>query len=87
VSDLQRAPLAARTKHAYGQHVGACGAWLAGQRRGDQAPIDPPARDHAARDFKRHLNLSDKLGSDNAASRYYSPPSVGFPRARDEALR
>ena len=29
--DLERAPLAARTRDAYGQHVGAYGAWLAGR--------------------------------------------------------
>ena len=29
--DLERAPLAVRTRDAYGQHVGAYGAWLAGR--------------------------------------------------------
>ena len=30
--DLERAPLAQRTKDAYGQHIAAYGAWLAGRR-------------------------------------------------------
>ena len=55
--DLERAPLAARTKDAYGQHVGAYGAWLGGRADGDDALSDPRARDYAARDFKRHLKV------------------------------
>jgi len=42
--DLERAPLAARTKDAYGQHVRAYAAWLRG--RGDS---DDPLRDRRAR--------------------------------------
>ncbi len=57
VKDLERAPLAARTKEAYGQHVGAYGAWLAGRSEGEKAIADPRSRDYAARDFKRHLKL------------------------------
>jgi integrase len=53
--DLERAPLAPRTKQAYGQHVEAYGAWLAGWRGRGDALRDPRARDYAARDFKRHL--------------------------------
>ena len=53
--DLERAPLAPRTKQAYGQHVEAYGAWLAGWRGRGDARRDPRARDYAARDFKRHL--------------------------------
>jgi site-specific recombinase XerD len=55
--DLERAPLAARTKDAYAQHVGAYGAWLGGRGDGDDALSDPRARDYAARDFKRHLKV------------------------------
>ena len=55
--DLERAPLAARTRDAYGQHVGAYGAWLGGRADGDDALSDPRARDYAARDFKRHLKV------------------------------
>ena len=55
--DLERAPLAARTRDAYGQHVGAYGAWLAGRPEPGVAITDPRGRDHAARDFKRHLKL------------------------------
>jgi site-specific recombinase XerD len=55
--DLQRAPLAARTKDAYAQHVGSYGAWLGGRGDGDDALSDPRARDYAARDFKRHLKV------------------------------
>ena len=54
--DLERAPLAVRTREAYGQHVGAYGAWLADGRSG-VAITDPRGRDHATRDFKRHLKL------------------------------
>ena len=53
--DLERAPLAARTRDAYAQHVAAYGAWL-GERPGGEAALeDPRARDYAARDFKRWL--------------------------------
>lgn len=55
--DLERAPLADRTKDAYGQHVGAYGAWLCGRGDGHEALSDPRARDYAARDFKRHLKV------------------------------
>jgi site-specific recombinase XerD len=55
--DLERAPLAARTRDAYGQHVGAYGAWLAGRPEPGVAITEPRGRDHAARDFKRHLKV------------------------------
>ncbi len=55
-SDLERAPLATRTKDAYGQHVDAYGAWLVA-RGVEDALGDPRARDYAARDFKRHLKV------------------------------
>ena len=55
--ELERAPLALRTKDAYGQHVAAYGAWLAERREGAKAIADPKARDYAARDFKRHLKV------------------------------
>lgn len=55
LKDLARAPLAERTKDAYGQHVAAYGAWLVGRRDGADALTEPRARDFAARDFKRHL--------------------------------
>jgi len=57
LKDLERAPLAARTKDAYGQHVGAYGAWLGGRPEPALAISDPRGRDHAARDFKRHLKV------------------------------
>ena len=55
--DLERAPLAARTRDAYGQHVGGYGAWLAGRPEAALAIGDPRGRDYAARDFKRHLKV------------------------------
>lgn len=55
--DLERAPLAARTKDAYGQHVRAYAAWLRGRGDSDDPLRDPRARDYAARDFKRHLKV------------------------------
>ena len=55
--DLERAPLAVRTRDAYGQHVGAYGAWLAGRPEPGVAITEPRGRDHAARDFKRYLKL------------------------------
>jgi integrase/recombinase XerC len=57
LADLARAPLAARTRHAYGQHVRAYGVWLAGRGEPGLAIGDPRGRDHAARDFKRHLKV------------------------------
>jgi site-specific recombinase XerD len=57
LTDLARAPLAARTRDAYGQHVGAYGAWLGGWPEPAPAIGDPRGRDHAARDFKRHLKV------------------------------
>jgi site-specific recombinase XerD len=55
--DLERAPLAVRTRDAYGQHVGAYGAWLAGRPEPGVAITEPRGRDHAARDFKRYLKV------------------------------
>jgi site-specific recombinase XerC len=55
--ELERAPLAQRTKDAYSQHFGAYGAWLTEQPDGAKALKDPQARDYAARDFKRHLKV------------------------------
>lgn len=57
VKDLERAPLATRTREAYGQHVGAYGAWLAGRPEPELALRELRARDHVARDFKRHLKV------------------------------
>jgi site-specific recombinase XerD len=57
LGDLERAPLAARTKDAYSQYIQACGAWLVDRRDGAKALTDPRARDFAARDFKRHLKV------------------------------
>jgi hypothetical protein len=56
LADLERAPLALRTRDAYAQHVGSYGAWLDGQAAAD-ALSDPRARDFAARDFKRYLKV------------------------------
>jgi site-specific recombinase XerD len=47
--------LADRTRDAYGQHVRTYVAWLAGRSEPALAISDPRGRDHAARDFKRHL--------------------------------
>ncbi|MDQ6804868.1 MAG: tyrosine-type recombinase/integrase [Actinomycetota bacterium] len=55
--DLDRAPLAARTLEAYGQHVRTYAAWLSGQPDPALAITEPRGRDHAARDFKRHLKV------------------------------
>ena len=55
LGELERAPLAVRTKEAYRAHVEAYGGWLAGRDESDDALVDPRARDYAARDFKRHL--------------------------------
>jgi len=57
LGDLERAPLAPRTKDAYSQYIQAYGAWLVDRRDGAKALTDPPARDYAARDFKRHLKV------------------------------
>ena len=57
LEDLQRAPLALRTREAYASHVGAYGRWLTGSPEAAAALVGPRARDHAARDFKRHLKL------------------------------
>ena len=57
VEDLQRAPLATRTRDAYARHVGAYGRWLTGRPEAAAALVEPRARDHAAQDFKRHLKL------------------------------
>jgi site-specific recombinase XerD len=57
LADLERAPLAARTRDAYGQHVRAYGAWLGGRPAPALAIGDPRGRDYAARDFKRHLKV------------------------------
>jgi site-specific recombinase XerD len=56
LADLERAPLAQRTRDAYAQHVGSYGAWLDGQAAA-AALSDPRARDFAARDFKRYLKV------------------------------
>jgi len=66
--DLERAPLAKRTRYAYAQHVGSYGAWLGGRSGGEVALVDPRARDYAARDFKRWLK----------AERRWKPSSVNL---------
>jgi len=68
LGDLEQAPLAARTREAYGQHVRAYAAWLAGRSEPALAISDPRGRDHAARDFKRHLK----------ADRGWKPSSVNL---------
>jgi integrase/recombinase XerC len=55
--DLQRAPLAVRTREAYGGHVAGYGRWLTGRPGAAAAITEPRARDHAAREFKRFLKL------------------------------
>jgi site-specific recombinase XerD len=55
--DLAGQPLAARTREAYGAHVTSYVAWLAERSGADVALREPRGRDHAARDFKRHLKL------------------------------
>ena len=55
--DLDRASLAARTLGAYGQRVRTYAAWLSGQPDPALAITEPRGRDHAARDFKRHLKV------------------------------
>lgn len=68
LGDLERAPLARRTREAYAQHVASYCAWL-GDRSGGEAPLaDPRARDYAARDFKRCLK----------AERRWKPASVNL---------
>jgi hypothetical protein len=57
IEDLQRAPLAARTRAAYAGQVGAYCRWLTGRAQAAAALVEPRARDHAARDFKRYLKL------------------------------
>lgn len=66
--DLERSPLAVRTREAYGQHVRAYAAWLDGRAEPGLAIVDPRGRDHAARDFKRHLK----------ADRGWKPSSVNL---------
>jgi len=39
LQELERAALAQRTRDAYGQHVAAYGAWLAGRRDGAKAAL------------------------------------------------
>lgn len=57
VEDLERAPLALRTRQAYASHVAGYGQWLADRKDAADALSVPRARDHAARDFKRYLKL------------------------------
>ncbi len=57
VEDLERAPLALRTRQAYASHVESYGRWLTGRPAAAAALREPRARDHAARDFKRYLKL------------------------------
>ena len=57
IDDLERAPLAVRTREAYASHVAAYGRWLTRQADATAALAQPRARDHAARDFKRYLKL------------------------------
>jgi hypothetical protein len=46
-----------RTREAYAAHVTTYATWLAERPQADAALREPQARDHAARDFKRHLKL------------------------------
>jgi integrase/recombinase XerC len=49
--------LATRTRDAYASHVAAYGRWLTGRAGAAAALVQPRARDHAARDFKRYLKV------------------------------
>jgi integrase/recombinase XerC len=55
LEDVERQPLAARTRQAYATPVRAYAAWLAERPEADAALRQPRARDSAGRDFKRHL--------------------------------
>jgi hypothetical protein len=57
LKDIEGQPLAVRTREAYAAHVSAYAVWLAERPAADAALREPRARDHAARDFKRHLKL------------------------------
>lgn len=57
LEDLGGQPLAVRTREAYGAHVTGYATWLADRPDAGAALREPGARDHAARDFKRHLKL------------------------------
>lgn len=57
LKDLDGQPLAVRTREAYAAHVTGYAEWLAERPGADAALREPRARDHAARDFKRHLKL------------------------------
>jgi integrase len=55
IDDLERVPIAVRTREAYASHVGAYGRWLTRQADAPAALAQP--RDHSGRDFKRYLKL------------------------------
>jgi len=58
VAHLARSPLAATSRDAYRKRVAGFLRWLAGQdEHGPEALRDPLAREHALRDYLRHLRV------------------------------
>jgi len=88
LAHLERSPLSANTRRAYGQGARRYLGWLAG--RGDEALSDPFARDHAVRDYR--YELKDRLApaSVNLAlaglDHFYRFLRLGPPRVRREPL-
>lgn len=90
---LERQPLSANTKRAYGAWAGRYLDWLSGTpaEYGD-ALSDPYARDYAARDFKAHLKTVGKAKPSSvnlslaAIDNFYGHLGMGRPNVGREEL-
>lgn len=93
---LARQPLAARTKREYARWVRSFAGWAqaapeAGEWGADPL-TDPLARDYAARDFKRWLQVERRLAPSSvnlglaSLDSFFSMLGLGRPRVRREVL-
>ncbi len=93
---LARQPLAESTKREYCRWVRAFAAWaVAAQERkewGGDPLVDPLARDYAARDFKRWLQIERRLAPRSvnlglaSLDSFFTVLGLGQPRVRREQL-
>ena len=89
---LERQPLAQRSREAYLTQVSGFVTWLAGSEHADQALSDPPVRDWAVRDYKRHVKTAKRWSPASvnqalaAIDNFYRSLAAGRPEVAREEL-
>ncbi len=96
VAWLARQPLADRTKREYARWVRSFAGWAATAPEagewGEDPLVDPLARDYAARDFKRWLQIERRLAPSSvnlglaSLDSFFTMLGLGQPRVRREQL-